>query len=190
MSNYTIARCSLKSASPYSQGKFIADKKPRDKTHEEWEEETWRKRCHVNKDGFVFITPMAFKNCLSEAAKYKSIQIPGKGKSTYTKHFEAGVLVLEEIALPIKIEDVHGEPRHVPADGMRGGNKRVMKIFPEIPSWEAVVDFHIFDQIIDEDVFTTHLTDAGMFIGIGVFRPRRNGYFGRFSVENVEWIKS
>lgn len=200
MSNYIIAECDLKSASPYSQGKFINEKKDRDETHEQFEERTWWKRCHLNADGNVIIPPMQFKNCLAAAAKYKSIQIPGKGKATYTKHFEAGVLVLEPLVLPEKIilngdgmpkqNDVHGEPRHLPSDGTRGGAKRVMKIMPEIPSWEGTVSFHIFDLTIDEETFKTHLIDAGQFIGVGVFRPRNNGYFGRFSVEEVRWIQS
>ena len=53
----------------------------------------WRERLHVNSDGYVFIPPMAFKNCISEIAKYRSDKIPGKRNATYTKHFESGVLV-------------------------------------------------------------------------------------------------
>ena len=92
----------LKSVSPYQQGKFIATKKTRDETYSEFEANHWRERMHVDEKGFVFIPPMSFKNCLSEAAKYKSIQIPGKGKSTYTKHFEAGILCVEPLVLPVK----------------------------------------------------------------------------------------
>lgn len=177
----------LKSVSPYSQSKYIQEKKTRDQTHAEFEENNWRQRLHVNADGNVFIPPMCFKNCLSEAAKYKSIQIPGKGKSTYTKHFEAGVLCFNPVELPVKAADVHGEWLHVPSDGRRGGTTRVEKCFPVIPSWEGVVEFLIVDDIIDNEVFKTHLEDAGRFIGVGRFRPRNNGYFGRFSVEKIDW---
>ena len=31
------------------------------------------------------------------------------------------------------------------------------------------------------------LREAGKFIGIGRFRPRNNGYYGRFDVESVDW---
>lgn len=154
----------------------------------DYEARTWRERMHVNKEGFVFIPPMAFKNCVSEIAKYLGIQIPGKGKSTYTKHFEAGVLVVEGLTLPIKKEDVQGQWLFVPSDGKRGGAKRVDKCFPVIHEWEGQVEFVILDEIITEDVFLKHLEEAGKFIGIGYFRPRNNGYWGRFSVENVKWI--
>lgn len=181
------AICELRSVSPYSQSKYISEKKSRDETHAAFEERTWRERCHWNEDGKLFIPPMCFKNCLSQAAKYKSIQIPGKGKKTYTAHFEAGVLVTDPLVLSITRDTVAHEVLHVPSDGRRGGTTRVEKTFPVIPSWSGSVTFLILDEIIDEKVFTEHLTDAGSFIGIGRFRPRNNGFYGRFKVESVDW---
>jgi hypothetical protein len=167
--------------------KAVQSKKSRDETHDDFEERTWRERCHVDEHGTVFIPPMAFKNCLAEAAKYKSEQIPGKGKATYTKHFEAGVMCKEPLSLGVKLNDVHGMRLFVPADGKRGGGKRVWKTFPYVPSWSGIVEYCVLDDIIDEDVFQLHLEDAGKFIGIGFFRPRNNGYWGRYSVEDIEW---
>ena len=181
------AICKLKSASPYGQSKYISEKKTKNETHAEFEKRAWRQRMHSTADGNVFIPPMAFKNCLSEAAKYKPIQIPGKGKSTYTKHIEAGVLVVDPLVLPNKVADVEGITLHVPSDGRRGGSTRVEKTFPMIPSWEGTVEFLVFDELINEDVFRSYLEDAGSFIGIGFFRPRNNGYWGRFEVVDLKW---
>jgi len=181
------AVATLKSVSPYSQSRFYNTEKLNKENHADYEKRTWRDRLHVNKDGFVFVPPMAFKNCLSEAAKYLSIQIPGKGKATYTKHFEAGVLCMDPLILPIKKDDVEGEWLHVPSDGRRGGTKRVEKCFPVIHEWNGDVVFHILDDTITEDVFENHLIQAGQFIGLGRFRPRNNGYYGRFSVEEIVW---
>jgi hypothetical protein len=144
---------------------------------------------HVTETGYVFIPPMAFKNCLSEIAKYNGEQIPGKGKNTFTKHFEAGVLVLEGLTLNVKKDDVPGEWLFVPADGKRGSGKRVRKCFPVVAEWTGKVSFHILDETVTEEVFVRHLDQAGKFIGIGRFRPRNNGYYGRFSVEKVEWTE-
>ncbi len=197
-----IATAFLKSASPFQYGKPVPEKKQRDETHDAFEERTWIQRAHVNAEGNLFIPPMAFKNCLSEAAKYKSIQIPGKGKSTYTKHFEAGVMVVEPLVLPIQVGrldtiDCSGDwtppdglvclPLFVPADGRRGSGKRVWKKFPVLEKWEGVVNYIIMDEIIDNDTFEQHLIDSGQFIGVGAFRPRNNGSFGRFDVEKVKW---
>lgn len=183
------AIAALNSVSPYSQSRHYTDEVPKlDKEGaNSYEMRTWMHRCHVTADGFVFIPPMSFKNCLSEAAKYLAVQIPGKGKSTFTKHFEAGVLVADPVVLPIKHADVAGETFFVPASGKRGDGKRVTKKFPVIPQWSADVVFYILDETVTEDVFLHHLEQAGKFIGIGRFRPRNNGFYGRFEVKGVKW---
>src|SRR5262245_66011200 len=84
-----IATAELEGISPYSQSKHHITPKKERELPKDYEERTWRERLHVNKDGYVFIPPMAFKNCIAEIAKFLGVQIPGKGKSTYTKHFEA-----------------------------------------------------------------------------------------------------
>lgn len=181
------ATVKLRSVTPYSQSRFYdTEKQPRELA-KDYEARTWRSRMHVNASGRVFIPPMAFKNAIAEAAKFISESIPGKGKSTYTKHFEAGVLVTEGIELPVSAADVDGEWLFVPADGRRGSGKRVMKCFPVIPEWSGTTTFHILDDIITEDVFARHINAAGNFIGIGRFRPRNNGYYGRFVVDRLDW---
>lgn len=182
-----VACVKLESMSPYSQSRMFRSVKDRDETHEDFESRCWRERLHVSPSGNVQIPPMAFKNCIAEAAKYKSIQIPGKGKTTYTKHFEAGVMVVEPLVLPLRPEDVECDALHVPSDGRRGGSKRVLRRFPVIQQWEGEVEFIVFDEIITPEVFEQHLNDAGQFIGIGRFRPRNNGYYGRFRQKSITW---
>lgn len=181
------AIATLRSISPYSQSRYHGTDKLDKENARDYEKRTWRERLHVNEEDKVFIPPMAFKNCLSEAAKFLSIQIPGKGKATYTKHFEAGVLVTDALPLPISKDDVKGEWLFVPSDGKRGGGSRVEKCFPVIPEWSGDVTFYVLDETITKDVFESHLQQAGQFIGIGRFRPRNNGFYGRFEVEKVKW---
>jgi len=178
----------LKSMSPYSQSKHYEVDKLEKESNADYEKRTWRNRCHTDKDGSVFIPPMAFKNCIAEAAKYLSIGIPGKGKSTYTKHFEAGVMVTDPLFIGLNVEDVQGETLFVPSDGRRGGSKRVSKWFPTIAEWNGTVEFLILDETITEDVFAEVIDQAGKFIGVGRFRPRNNGYYGRFTVESIKWV--
>ena len=185
------ATATLSSVSPYGQSRnYEMDAKKLEKeSSKDYEARTWRNRLHVTEDGYVFIPPMSFKNCISEAAKYLSVQIPSKGKATYTKHIEAGILVPDPLVLPTKAADVEGLWLFVPADGKRGSGKRVWKCFPTLKAWSGVVTFLIFDETVTESVFRYHLEQAGKFIGIGFFRPRNNGYFGRFEVKSVEWVK-
>lgn len=183
-----VAICKLKSVSPYSQSKhYVVDKLPKELAGD-YEKRTWRERLHVDKDNYVVIPPMSFANSLKEAAKYLSIPVPGKGKSLFTKHFEAGVMVPEPLQLPIKKEDVDEEWVFVPSDGQRGGSTRVDKCFPLIREWEGTVTFYIMDDVITQDVFRQVLETSGALIGIGRFRPRNWGYYGRFIVEEIEWL--
>jgi len=181
------AIATLKSISPYSQGRYHNTPFLPRELHEDYDLRTWRERCHFDSTGRVIIPPMAFKNCLSEAAKYLSIQIPGKGKSTYTKHIEAGLMCIEPLVLTATRESLQCEELFVPKDGTRGAGKRVIKHFPVIREWGGQVSFTVLDEIITKEVLMEHLDKAGKFIGIGRFRPRNNGYYGRFAVEALAW---
>lgn len=182
-----IAKCRLKSVSAYSQSKYHQTEKKPKELHADYEKRTWREKCNTTKEGNIFIPPMAFANSIKEAAKMLSIPIPGQGKSKFTKNFEAGVLVTDGIILPDNKKSVDGEWVFVPSDGRRGGTTRVLKCFPLIHKWEGTVTYYISDDIITQDVFERVLRASGQLIGLGRFRPRNWGYYGRFEVLNVEW---
>lgn len=180
-----IATATLRSIAPYSQSRFHDTPKLDKERPDDWEMRTWRERLSVGEDGRVFIPPMAFKKSAETAARFLGMQIKGRGKATYTKHFKAGVLVTEGLALPVKKDDVPGEVFFVPADGK--GGSRVKRKFPVIAEWSGDVMFYILDDTITPDVFEIHLREAGNFIGIGRFRPENGGFYGRFAVDRIEW---
>lgn len=187
-----IARMKLQSVSPYSSSRGyereveMLEKERKD----DYEKRTWRNRLHVDELGYVRIPAMAFKNGLANTAKFLSIKIPGKRNATYTKHFLAGLLVLSDVVLSVKGKDVPGEWLFVPADGVVGSGKRVWKCFPRIEEWSGVLEVHILDGEITQEVFAEHMKEFGRLIGVGRFAPRRGGYFGRFKVVGeIEWIE-
>lgn len=183
---------SVEGISPYSQSRSYEADKLQGEGFEDYERRTWRQRLHVGPDGIVFIPPMAFKNALAETAKFLSLQVPGKGKSTYTKHFEAGILAVQPASLGIKAEDVECERLFVPADGRTGSGKRVHKYFPLIhEGWKTDFVFIVLDDTVlqssaddpNKTVFEQVLVRCGQFVGIGRFRPRNRGFYGRFAVK-------
>ena len=207
---YTI-NCDLVGTSPISFSKAISDKKETGEGHDKFEQRIWKKRMHVDKEGNCFIPAMALKNSLSGVAKYLSETVPGKGKATFTKHFEAGVSVVDNLPIEIpettyrkatindakgedvfrpglcKASEVEGEEVFVPSDGKKGGGTRVMKTFPVIPEgWKAHAQIRVFDRQIEPKKVEEYLTQAGMFIGLLRWRPRNGGLYGRFKVENFE----
>ena len=120
----------LESISPYGQSKFIQEPKLDKESPDDYEKRTWRERCHYDDEGHVFIPPISFKNCLQEAAKFLGQQIPGRGKERYTKHFEAGIMVLDGLTLPQTRETIEGLWLKLPSDGRQGGSTRVSKCMP------------------------------------------------------------
>lgn len=184
-----LVTAKLRSISEYSQSRKHNEPEMQGESKDDYVRRTWRSHLHV-KDGQVFIPPMSFKNALAEAAKFMSLGIPGKGKATYTKNFEAGVLVLTPVFLGITPEQVEREDLFLPSDGRRGGGSRVMKYYPRISEWEGTVEFTVLDDTVLQScsdnkamtVFEKVLRGAGSFIGIGRWRPRNNGTYGRFEV--------
>lgn len=183
------AIASLRGIAPYSQSRYHDIPKLEKESPDDHEMRTWRERLSTTEDGRVFIPPMAFKKSLETAARFLSMQIKGRGKATYTKHFKAGVLVTDGLVLPDRKDDVPGEIFFVPSDGRAGGGKRVKRKFPVIREWSGDVTFYILDETITPSVFEAHLKEAGNFIGIGRFRPENGGFYGRFAVDAVQWIE-
>lgn len=183
----------IKGIALYSQSRYHETPKLNKENPADWEKRTWIEKAHWNEEGHMVIPALAFKNAIAEAAKYLSEQIPGKGKATYTKHFEAGVSVVEDNVIllkgePITRDTIMGDTLHVPSDGRRGGGSRVNRTFPTVPrGWTTTIEFMIFDDIITEEVFTRILKQAGQLIGIGSFRVRNNGVRGRFEPTNCIW---
>ncbi len=191
-----VLNVTLRSASPYSQSRHYIKELEQGESQDDNYRRTWRNHLHADKDGMVFIPPNSLKNCLSEAAKFMSISVPGKGKATYTKNFEAGIMVAQAASLGVHKDKVEMEALFLPSDGRRGGPKRIMKYYPIIPEWETQAEFIILDETVLQSsvkdkartVFQEVLEGAGRFIGIGRFRPRNNGYYGRFEVADVKEV--
>lgn len=184
----------IEGSAPLSQGAAFKSERLTNEPHADYDARCWREHLHVDKDGNVFIPATAMKNCLSEIAKYLSKPVPGKGKATFTKHFEAGVVVADDAVVhdtgnkPVKADAVEGEDVYVPSDGQRGGSSRVWKRFPKIPTgWRAMFTILLLDDTINQAVFEEHIGYAGRYIGLGRFRPRNNGMYGRFEVKEIKW---
>lgn len=186
-----IVRCKLVGTSPLSFSAPIRSVRKTGEGHDDFEERSWRERARADeKTGEAYIVPMAIKNCLSEVAKYLGESVPGKKTSTYTKHFEAGILVMDRLMLGVKASEIPGERLFVPASGKRGDGKRVWKTFPTLTQWSCAATLYILDPVLigKQEKIREYLEHAGKFIGIGRFRPRNNGYYGRFIVEDFEVV--
>ena len=178
--------CDLVGKTPIGFSRAITSQKRSKEKHDDFETRTWKERAHITEEGELFIPPMALKNCLADIAKYLSETVPGKGKATYTKHFESGIMVYDIMPLGVNIENVDSVRVFVPSDGKRGGGTRVWKTFPIVKDWRVRATVYVTDETIGAEKVQEYLQQAGMFIGMGFWRPRRNGQYGRFVVENFK----
>jgi len=190
------ATVKLTSASPYSQSRLFTKHEvpPLEKESAgDYDARNWRHHQHADTNGNIYIPPMALKNALMECAQYLGEKIAGKGQATWTKHFTAGILC-SDIVL---VRDMKGDLIHKDsttcesfmchANGKRGSGTRVSRTFPVIREWQAEATFYILDETITEDVFARYMSEAGKFIGVGRFRPRNGGFYGRFFAEVTGW---
>lgn len=172
---------------PYSASRAHCEEKMPKETADAYEDRTWKSKAHII-NGSVVIPPMAFKIGLDRAAKMLGRQIPGKGKATYTKFFESGVIVTEPVLIApesaIKKERIHAN-----ADGVRGSGKRVWRSFPRIDDWQGKATFYLIADEITSEVFEETVRYAGIAVGVGRFRPERGGYFGRYAIDRIEWAR-
>lgn len=183
-------RAVLFSKSPYSPSRPFSSTRDANESNDEFDKRCWREHVHTAPDGKTVVIPcMAFKKALEDAASYKGEKVQGKGGARYGKHFAAGVMMSGDVVLPLKVDDVQHKSFYCHADGKRTCGTRVWRRFPDIPTWEGEIMFTIIDPIITKDVFVKTLEAAGLFIGIGRFRPQNKGFYGRFGIKELHWPK-
>jgi hypothetical protein len=188
----TTATVSIKGIAALTQSRYHETPKHKGELPQDYDRRTYLSRLHVL-DGNVIIPRAGMHQCLVAAAKYSKRQIPGQGKATWTAKFQSGItvegpLLLKRDGKPITPAGTTPIDVYANADGIRGSGKRVMRRFPQIPSgWECTFDIIILDPIILEDVLKEFIKIAGMFVGIGQYRPCNGGDNGRFALTSLDW---
>jgi len=174
--------------SPYSQSRKHTEPMYEGENKDDHDIRTWRHKMNLSDDGAMVVIPAhGMHQCLAAAAKYSKKQIPGQGKATWTKKFESGITFLEDVPTSIDPNDVQSVTISANANGIRGAGARVSRRFPIMPEWSAEFEVIILDPIITEAVLREMLQIAGMFIGLGRFRPERGGTNGRFRLDKLVW---
>jgi hypothetical protein len=184
-----VKKCivTMKSIAPYSQSRQHFTPKLEKEGPDAYEERTWREKCTVDSDGQICIPAAGFKKAFDQAAKMLSIQIKNRGKATYTKHFKAGVMVPGNLRIGPTKDKVSRIAINCHADGNPSSGKRVLRFFPEVPSWEGKLEVVIVDETITQSVFEQHAREAGMLVGVGQNRPENGGNSGRFECTKFAW---
>jgi len=186
----SVATITLIGLTPYSQSHQHEEPKLEGEDHDAYDRRTWPSKLNIterNGQLTVVVPAHGFHQAIIAAAKYSKRQIPGQGKATWTKKFEAGISLLEDPSLDIDPTTVKPITISANADGVRGSGRRVTRRFPIMNAWSTTFDVYILDPIITEEVFREMLEITGMFIGLGRFRPEKGGGNGRFKLSEMSW---
>jgi hypothetical protein len=194
---------------------------------DDYDKRTWRARLNINAydavlnsdrlnakfvhpDGSplkasVVLPAHGLHMAIAAGARYSARKIPGRGSSTWTKKFEAGIMLMDDPVVMWRDPDWKGDPDKAPvigidpnalaystmnahANGKRGSSSRVTRRIPFIPpGWVSTFEVCIIDPIINETIFFEMLGLTGLYVGLGQGRPENGGGRGRFSVLNLEW---
>jgi hypothetical protein len=186
----TLATLTIIGITPYSQSRQHTEPMLEGEGRDAYDIRTWKAKLSIAvRDGkqTVVVPAHGLHQSIAAAAKYSKRQIPGQGKATWTAKFLSGITLMEDPALNIDPQTVDSVTISANADGIRGSGKRVPRRFPILNEWTTTFDVYILDPIITQDVFTEMVEIAGMFIGIGRFRPEKGGTNGRFRIEKLVW---
>jgi hypothetical protein len=186
----SVATVTLVGMSPLSHSRQHDDPWLDGERPEDYDNRTWRSKLNVGvRDGKPTVVHPAhgILQCFASGARYSKRKIEGQGQATWTAKFEAGLAVLEDPALNIDPETVVGVTISCNVDGVRGSGKRVPRKFPVMPVWETTFDVLILDPIITETIFREMVEIAGLYVGLGRFRPGKGGTNGRFALKKLVW---
>lgn len=188
---FSVAHVTLKSFSPYSQSRQHEEPALKGEGKGDYDKRTWLAKAHITEHGTLGIPAASLTQAIAEAAKYSKRQIPGQGKATWTAKFKSGIMLTEGLVnTGIKQEEIGYVDIMCDAQGKTGSavSSRVPRRFPQVASWSARFDVWILDPIITPEVFSEMVGIAGMFIGIGRWRPVMNGgQNGRFTLADMKW---
>ena len=130
------------------------------------------------------IPTMAFRSALLAAAgAWKKPKGRGSMKSVLS-HMQVGcdmTLLIDGGGKPIIDYDV--DARRVVNRSTKGA---IIKARPRFDEWSAIVEFEYDEDLVaDVELIAGIFADAGKRIGVGSYRPEKNGWFGRFEVVEI-----
>lgn len=139
-------------------------------------EQDVEKKLYLTEQGKIYTPATHIIGTLINASK--NFQIKGKGKSTYSKLVGSSVEVKEEA---IVHKNQKWEKYSISAvNPMTRG--RMIVVRPRLNEWSLTFTLILKDEGISVETIKEILDYAGIYTGIGDWRPEKKGKFGKFMV--------
>lgn len=145
----------------------------------DWKAEA-NKSLYQQPDGTLYEPADHMEGALKAAAK--SFKVAGKRGATYSRLVGSTVSVQPDV-LVHKLTDWEVDARPVVVQ-----KARVIRYRPKFINWELDFNLLAADDQLPVSVIKEILDHAGLYCGIGDYRPERGGKFGKFMVTKFEEI--
>jgi hypothetical protein len=139
--------------------------------------------CYRLSDGTLGIKGESFRaSLLGAAGAWKAKRSTMKSRLSHVTVVEEMVALLHLDGSPIRDYVIDARRAIVQKQG-------IIRRRPRFDEWSCKFTFE-FDPILvsDPKLIVDILADAGGRIGVGDYRPSRNGWFGRFTVRNYQLL--
>lgn len=167
----------IKGMSPLIQHRFVvdgADSPSKKRTGvPNWKDEG-ELALYRSPEGEIYQPASHLERSLQEAGK--TIKIQGKRGATYGKFIGSAVEVYPE-AIPHIIDKYEIDARPVVVQ-----RARIIRYRPIFNEWELAFTIRINDDQLPVEVIKQALDHAGLYVGIGDYRPQKGGKYGKFMV--------
>lgn len=145
------------------------------------------KHAYIAKDGTYYFSAFAVTGCMGNAGA--SHKTKGSRKSLRfvvpcAVRTNSDVITIMNGHGPATDFEVDSRPVTIPAT-----KGRIMRHRPRFDQWGAKFQLVLNDELLSEDMCHRLLTEGGLSIGIGDFRPEKRGPFGTFRVTAFEESK-
>ena len=140
---------------------------------------------YIAKDGTYYFSAFSIPNCMSNAGS--SHKMKGSRKTLRfvvpgaVRMMADTVTICNGSGKPAKDFEVDSRPVTIPAT-----KGRIMRHRPRFDNWSAKFELLVNDDLIAVETAHQLLTEAGMAVGIGDFRPEKRGPVGTFRVTRFE----
>lgn len=173
-------KVSIKGITPLLMHRFASEKKgdlagpgKRRSGVPDWEKEG-EIAAYRDDKGKLYQPATHIECAMKEAAK--NFKVSGKRGATYSKLVASTLSVVPD-AIPHKIQDYEIDSRPVVVQ-----RARVTRYRPILKDWELDFILELPDDQLQVEVVKEILDYAGLYVGIGDFRPGKGGKFGKFMV--------
>jgi hypothetical protein len=135
---------------------------------------------YIAADGSYYFSAFSIPNCMSSAGSNHKM----KGSRKTLRFIVPSAITVAEDTItilngagPAKSFEVDSRPVTIPAT-----KGRIMRHRPRFNEWGAKFELLLEERQLSVAMASQLLTEGGLCIGIGDFRPEKRGPFGRFRV--------